>query len=369
MPTDQISAFIEAHIDELVQKFRHQAILVEHDLRKNSDQSNARTLFQMMTGYLRSMTTLEEIKQFAFKVAQERKAVRVDIGDFVSNICLGRRLVLELLIEGELPTELRLKALPKINECFDTFLVHSVSHYTDLKNNDLKEKQMFIERSHKDKLTILGQMASSFVHEFRNPLTSIIGFSRLLKEDYPDLPYVDIIQNELKQLNFRISQFLLASKKGTVDQRFEMVQIQSLIDEILGFLYPAIVDVNADILCEIDPVCTVSGSRDEVRQVLINIISNALDALQKVQGHKQIVIRATQSADMTTIRVSNNGVPIPADLLPLIFEPFFTTKETGTGIGLYVCKEIIERHNGTINCESTEDQTTFSMHFRLPPPH
>ena len=366
---DEVCAFLEEQEEKLVEKFRQQVIASEHDPFKGIIHLNGQAMYKMVIGYLRSTITLEDIKQLARKVAHERNTAKVNIGDFVHNVCLGRKLILDGLLEGELPAEKLLQAIPEITHCFDTFLVSAVSHYTDLKNNDLQEKQLFIERSHKDKLTILGQMASSFVHEFRNPLTSIIGFSRLLKEDYPELPYVDIIQNELNQLNFRISQFLLASRKGTVETKSETVHIQSLIDEILGFLYPSIVDVNADVMCEIDPLCSVLGNRDEVKQVLINIISNALDALQKVQGNKQVVIRALQHNGRATIQVTNNGVPIPPDLLPLIFEPFFTTKETGTGIGLYVCKEIIERHNGTITCHSSKEQTTFTMQFQLDYPH
>lgn len=342
-------------------------IVSEQDRFKEIVHLNGEAMYRMVIGYFRSTITPEDIRQLAHKVVQERNLAKDNIGDFVHTVCLGRKLILELLLQSNIPADVLLQAVPKLNECFDIFLVHAVSRYTDLKNNDLKEKQMFIERSHKDKLTILGQMASSFVHEFRNPLTSIIGFSRLLKEDYPDLPYVDIIQNELNQLNYRVSQFLLVSRKGTVYQKIETFHVQSLIEEILGFLYPTIVDVNADISCEFDPVCTITGNRDELKQVLINIISNALDALQKIQGNKRITIQAMQLDEKTTIQVSNNGVPIPPDLLPVIFEPFFTTKEMGTGIGLYVCKEIIERHNGTITCQSSKEQTTFTLQFQPQP--
>jgi len=369
VPEDLLIAYLEEMEEKIVEEYRQRVIASEQAPFKDKIHLNGQAMYKMVIGYFRGTTTLEDIKELAFQMAGERNLAKVNIGDFVYNVCLGRKLIFELLLKSQFPPDVLLQAIDKAGDCFDVFLIHAVSHYTDLKNNDLKEKQMFIERSHKDKLTILGQMASSFVHEFRNPLTSIMGFSRLLKEDYPDLPYLDIILNELNQLNFRVSQFLLASRKGTVDQASETIHIEELIEEILGFLYPAIVNVNAEISCEIDPECVVTGNREELRQVIINIIANALDALQKVPVNKQIVIQAMQADGDSVIRIANNGDPIPPDLLPVIFEPFFTTKKGGTGIGLYVCKEIIERYNGTITCQSTEEQTSFTIRFHSQAAH
>lgn len=363
MLMEELTSFLDEHEATVVERFRNQVVVSDDDLFKGNIHLNGQAMYRMVIGYFRSQVTHEDIKQLAYKVAQERNQAKINIGDFVYNVCLGRQMILDLLLNISLPSSVLLPAIVKINECFDIFLVHAVAKYTDLKNNDLAEKQLFIERSHKDRLTILGQMASSFVHEFRNPLTSIIGFSKLLKEDNPNHPYVDIILNELYQLNYRVSQFLLVSKKGAVYKVEENFSIQQLFEEILAFLYPNIVDVNAAIQCNIDPTFTLTGYKDEMKQVFINIISNALDALHRKSGQRAITIEAIQTEDTATITISNNGAPIPSDLLAVIFEPFFTTKELGTGIGLYVCKEIIERHAGIITCESTEEKTMFSMQF------
>jgi len=360
---DELTTFLEKHEARMVERFRARVVVSEHDQFIDFIRLNGRAMYRMVVGFFREQMTHEDIKQLAFKVADERNQADINIGDFVYNVCMGRRLILELLQEGSFEPAVVVNAIVKINECFDVFLVHAVSKYTDLKNSDLAEKKLFIERSHKDRLTILGQMASSFVHEFRNPLTSIIGFSKLLKEDYPHLPYVDIIVNELYQLNFRVSQFLLVSKKGVISRKSEVFNLQQLFEEILSFLYPNIVDVNADIQCSIDAQCELTGYRDEIKQVFINIISNALDVLHRKSGKKVVAIEVFQNNGTTEISISNNGVCIPPDLLSVIFEPFFTTKELGTGIGLYVCKEIIERHAGTITCESTEESTKFTMQF------
>ncbi len=363
MQMDELTTFLDEHEAAVVEEFRAHIVVSEHDQFRDYIHLNGQAMYRMVVGYFREQITQEMIRQLARKVANERNQADINIGDFVYNVCLGRQLILDLLQRGSFPPSILVSAIVKVNECFDVFLVEAVSEYTTLKNNDLAEKNLFIERSHKDRLTILGQMASSFVHEFRNPLTSIIGFSKLLKEDHPDLPYVDIIVNELYQLNYRVSQFLLVSKKGVIQRKSEVFNFQQLFEEILAFLYPNIVDVNADIQCRIDPLCELTGYRDEIKQVFINIISNALDALQRKSGSKMIAIEVLQTDGMTRVSISNNGVGIPPDLLEVIFEPFFTTKELGTGIGLYVCKEIIERHAGTISCESSEESTTFTMQF------
>lgn len=364
MAMDDLALFLDEHEEAAVEEFRKRIMVSEHDQFNGIIHLNGQAMYRMVADYLRSKITHEDIKQLVYKVAHEWNQAEINIGDFVFNVCMGRELMLDVLQKGPFPPDVLLPALLKINECFDVFLVHAVSRYTELKDSDLEEKKLFIERSHKDRLTILGQMASSFVHEFRNPLTSIMGFSRLLKEDYPNLPYVDIIENELHQLNYRVSQFLLVSKKGAVHKKKEVFSIALLFEEILSFLYPNIVDVNAHISCTIDPLLLLDGYRDEMRQVFINIISNALDALQRKNSDKEIAIQGFRTDEMTAITISNNGAPIPPDLLSVIFEPFFTTKELGTGIGLYVCKEIIERHGGVIKCESSDQQTVFSMYFR-----
>ncbi|MFE1628929.1 histidine kinase N-terminal domain-containing protein [Brevibacillus reuszeri] len=363
MPLDDLTFFLEKHEAEVVEEFRKQIVVAEHDQYRGMIHLNGQAMYRLVVGYVGDRISQEDIKHLAYKVAHERNQAEINIGDFVYNVCLGRQLVFDLLQKGPFSPSTLVPALIKINECFDIFLVHAVSQYTSMKDSDLEEKKIFIERSHKDRLTILGQMAASFVHEFRNPLTSIIGFSKLLKEDYPSLPYVDIIENELYQLNYRVSQFLLVSKKGAVYKTKELLHMQILFEEILAFLYPNIVDVNANMKCSIDPELTLDGYKDEIKQVFINIISNALDALQKKVGDKEIVIEAFQREGAAIVTIANNGLPIPVDLQAVIFEPFFTTKELGTGIGLYVCKEIIEKHGGTIACESTEDRTVFSMEF------
>jgi signal transduction histidine kinase len=250
--------------------------------------------------------------------------------------------------------------------CFDKFLYYAVSHYTDAKNKIIDEKTEFINSTHKDRLTLLGQMTSSFIHEFRNPLTSIQGFVQLLKAENPPLNYLDIISNELEQLNFRISQFLLLSKKELIGKEKTIFNLNSLVEEVLIFLYPSILDAKVRIIKEVDESTSLCGYEDEIRQVLINIIFNAIDVLNPYREDPIIEIISFKTSDSyVRLDISNNGPEIPEHLLSSIFEPFVTTKKLGTGLGLFVCREIIEKHKGFLTCESHCDKTIFSMTLPL----
>jgi signal transduction histidine kinase len=130
---------------------------------------------------------------------------------------------------------------------FDRFCYYAVTRYTEIKNQEIQEKNLFITQTHKDRLAILGQMSSSFVHEFRNPLTSVIGFIKLLKDEYSTLKYLDIIDHELEQLKFRITQFLHTSKVDVAEKIIEEVDIRNLLEEVLNFLYPSIVDGDVNV--------------------------------------------------------------------------------------------------------------------------
>ncbi|WP_161798202.1 sensor histidine kinase [Aneurinibacillus tyrosinisolvens] len=207
-------------------------------------------------------------------------------------------------------------------------------------------------------------MASSFVHEFRNPLTSVIGFTKLLKQKYAELEYLDIMEHELEQLKYRISQFLLVSRRGDTDRSKKVFLLSELFREVLDFLYPSLVDGDVEVVPTIQPNVYFYGYKEETRQVLINLMINSIDALQQVNTPRKLYIEMKTVGNEIEISVSNNGPCISPNLIQAIFEPFVTTKELGTGIGLFICKKIIEKQNGTISCKSEPSLTTFCIRFK-----
>ncbi|WCK55663.1 histidine kinase N-terminal domain-containing protein [Aneurinibacillus sp. Ricciae_BoGa-3] len=358
---ERFADYLEKNQVTQVSEWRRKVKISESDRFKNEVYHNGNMLYQLIIQYLRSQISLDQVKTLAEKVGIERLLADVNIGEFIYNINLGRSEIFNNLSRSEFSLQELQIVIEKINECFDCFISNALSRYINLKNADLEEMKVFVEQTHKERLTILSQISSSFVHEFRNPLTAVIGFTKLLMEKYPDLDYFDIIMHELQQLNYRITQFLLVSRKGVLEEEKEQFLLSDILSEIIAFISPGLADWDVKVVSEIEPDIYFYGYKNELRQVFINLMVNSLESLQTKSLERKIFLKAAEKETGIQIEIINNGPPIPASLLPIIFEPFVTTKELGTGIGLYICKKIIERQNGTILCSSDELRTAFTI--------
>lgn len=360
---EKLSAFYNQRKEDIVNEWSEKNRHVQSDSDNNNVINN-----KVMELLLKKVFCDQECNDDVFMVLaheaiQSRRISSFNIGDFVYSIKTGREVTQKYVFQiNATESEMRIY-IQQMNDCFDKFLYFAVSFYSENQNQIIKEKNQFIDSTHKDRLTLLGQMTSSFIHEFRNPLTSIQGFIQLLKSDYPNMKYLDIISNEIEQLNFRISQFLLLSKKELIGKEKVNFPLNELISEVLNFLYPSILDSKVKIIKENHTKeVFLCGYKDEIRQVLINIIFNAIDVLTPESKNPTIeIILKNINATKVQIDIANNGPEIPANLVQTIFEPFFTTKTLGTGLGLFVCKEIIEKHRGTLTCESQKSRTVFSI--------
>lgn len=306
----------------------------------------------------------ESLQSLAKKIATERFINKVDMEDFTTMITTGRAIMIIEIVQSDMAHDEKIQLIEPINDVLDRLMHRTLIHYADLQAKLLEEQYYFISQTHKDRLMLLGQMTSSFVHEFRNPLTSIIGFIQLLQSEQPDGKYLAIISEELDQLTSRITQFLSFSKKDHQQAVSHPFSISQLIQEVVDFLYPSVLEVKATVSCNITSDVYINGSKEEIRQVLLNIILNALDVISTVPS-PSIYISDTPSPVAYLLTISNNGPKIAEDVLPTIFEPFVTTKKQGTGLGLFVCKEIIENHKGTLTCTSSDLITTFTIHLPI----
>lgn len=345
------------------------------DIKKNSEDptndfliETSKKLFHLLLDVIRENDCQieDELKRLASKVAEQQVQINKNIGECVLKVSCGKAIIFNLLNDFQFNSSELQEAIVKINEVFDQFLYQTVSHYTNVKNQIIEEKTNYIDTTHKDRLTILGQMTSSFIHEFRNPLTSVQGFVQLLQGEYPEMKYLNIISSEIDQLNFQISQFLLLSKKELIGKEKTVFSLNDMLEEVLVFLYPSILDGKVVVKKNLQDNLQLYGYADELRQVFINIIFNAIDVLNHNSKNPEITITAgfNDNNDIL-ISITNNGPMIPKKMLKTIFEPFVTTKTLGTGLGLFICKEIIEKHKGNLTCTSDPEITNFSI--KLPP--
>jgi signal transduction histidine kinase len=357
--------YLESRKEDILNEWSKKIIISTNDPFADQIRVNGESMFILIQNIISAdeYDLDEHLQKLATRIATERVQANINIGDFVFNVSMGRTIVYQQLTESDQEWDDLQKTINMINYCFDKFLYFAVSAYTDVKNKIIEEKTQFIDSTHKDRLTLLGQMTSSFVHEFRNPLTSVQGFIQLIKSENPEMKYLDIISNELEQLNFRISQFLLLSKKELIGKEKTSYYLNNLIEEVLVFLYPSILDSKVKIIKDLETDVNLLGYVDEIRQVLINIIFNAIDVICHYPSEEPIIEIKTMLIPNSFIQISisNNGPMIPKEHQKTIFEPFFTTKKLGTGLGLFVSSEIIEKHKGVLTCKSSCDQTIFSI--------
>jgi len=209
------------------------------------------------------------------------------------------------------------------------------------------------------RLSSVGALASSVAHEFNNILTTIINYAKMgLKSQGDDATRTQALERILKgsQRAATIINSMLGFARNNSHQR-EVTDVARLVEEVL-------------ILCEKDlskhhvQVETKFHGRPraplvagQIEQILLNLVINARQAMPR-GGRLRIEVRENPAAQMVEIRISDTGVGIPPEQLRLIFEPFYTTKEPdehghgGTGLGLSVCRQIIEQHQGRIRVES-----------------
>ena len=327
------------------------------------EMDNARHLmFSQMIDTINGKLSETAIREMAKKIATERMN-RINIGDVLYNINQGRRVITNFILKLDIPVNNLQLVINDVNRQFDIFSHELVSTYSHLANKVIDEKNTFINENHKDKLALLGQISSSFVHEFRNPLTAVMGFNKILKKEYPDMKYLDIMDYELNQLNFRITQFLHTSKAEFNEDLIVDISIRQLIEEIKQLSYASIVDTNVKVNIDVADDLMIKASRNGLKQVILNVFVNSIDALKNVAYERIINVKASVRNHQIIISLSNNGPMIEKENIESIFEPFYTTKELGTGIGLYVCRKIIESYDGYLVCTSVPEWTTFYIHL------
>ncbi|MCH1626667.1 ATP-binding protein [Ferdinandcohnia quinoae] len=210
-----------------------------------------------------------------------------------------------------------------------------------------------------EKLALVGQMAAGLAHEIRNPLTSIKGFIQLFKSNYNRNEYYDLVLAELDRINLILGEFLVLAKPTAVI--FKETNIKTIIKDVVTLVNTQSILNNVQIFVEFDTnIPPVSCEENQLKQVFINIIKNAIEAMP-TGGIIEVKVNVKSESEIT-ISIVDQGIGIPAERLQTLGEPFYTTKEKGTGLGLMTCFKIIENHNGHIHVTSEVNQgTTFEV--------
>ncbi|KAF0143799.1 MAG: Histidine kinase [Nitrospirae bacterium] len=221
---------------------------------------------------------------------------------------------------------------------------------------ELKEAQEQLVQA--AKLAAIGELASNIAHEINNPLTSILGYSELIKEEVDInniMRDIEVIEKESLRARDIVHQLLEFSRKRPLE--IKEIQINDIMSEVLALAAVPLKDSNIKLSKFYGDIPLIEGDANQLKQVFLNVINNAIFAMQ---GGGSLGVTTTMMAnDNVHIEIHDTGKGIPKEILQRIFEPFFTTKqEKGTGLGLSVSYKIIQSHNGRIDVESEEGRGT-----------
>src|SRR5262249_7350686 len=225
------------------------------------------------------------------------------------------------------------------------------------------------------KLSSVGALASSVAHEFNNILTTIINYARLaLRSPADESARTQALEKILKggQRAATIVNSMLGFARNTSSQR-QVTDLVALVEEVLVLTDKDLSKHRIHVEKKYHGRPHVPVVAGQIEQVLLNLVLNARQAMPK-GGHLRLEVRENQRTQLAEVKVADTGVGIPPERLRLIFEPFYTTKEPdanghgGTGLGLSVCRQIIEQHQGRIRVESLVGKgSTFTVKLPLHP--
>lgn len=367
---EQLAVFLESSQPIIVEKWIAIARLSPDDPYFEEIINNGKRTVELISRYIRNPDE-NWIQKLTNKIANERINANVNIGEFVANINSGRSVVISVLKESSFDRNELSIALEIINNYFNAYLYHSITEYTNLKDGIIQDKNKFIQEMHSDRLTILGQLGASFAHEFRNPLTSIKGFLKLLEDDYDETNqvrkhYFEILNGEMKNLEEKVSQFLFLSKMRAIDDKPLSINLSGLLRYTIEIVYPRLLEAKIEVETSIEPDIPLFGVEEQIKQVILNIMINSIEELSDSRSkNRKIKMKAKENQGQIVIEITNNGRQIPSHLIESIFEPFISTKRLGTGLGLSVCKQIIEKHEGVISVRTNSKETSFVIELPI----
>ncbi|MBN4054138.1 hypothetical protein JYT87_00345 [Nitrospira defluvii] len=238
----------------------------------------------------------------------------------------------------------------------------------ELKESNLEKENLREEAERNHRLAVVGEMSARMAHELRNPLCSIEIFSSLLKKEVMHDPekreWADHLSRAVRSMDYAITNFLLFTGKPT--PKFQEVKLERVIESIRPFVAHRLQQNKIDWIVAVEPLPrTISCDEDLLRQVLTNLVINAIDAMPKGGKLKLSVKPAKNGWHGVAITVSDTGSGISKKTIPQIFDPFFTTKDKGTGLGLSIVQNAIAAHKGTIDVKSSSYGTTFVLKLPL----
>lgn len=225
---------------------------------------------------------------------------------------------------------------------------------------------------HTDRVASTGAISASLAHEICQPLAAILNNAqaglRFLDHDQVDLEEIREIFQDVVRDDKRAGTIINGLRAMLQQQEtpYADVDLAQCIEEVLELLHSEVIRYDVDIERMLETHLTVRANKTQLQQVILNLTVNALEAMaEQTAGERKLRIRATRADGKAVVSFSDTGIGIAEDMLDRVFEGFYTTKPQGLGVGLEVCRSIMESHHGAIRAERNPDRGA-TFHFSLP---
>lgn len=282
----------------------------------------------------------------------------------------GRKLFGRRKDGSEVPVEIGLNPIRIVDKLFVLASITDISERLRLEQEAALQRD---ELAHLSRVALLGEMSGSLAHELNQPLTAVLSNAqaalRFLDHDPPNLDEVrdslgHIVEND-KRAGEVIRRLRAMLRKEQIN--YQELEINDVVRDVLRLINSDILNRNVAVTLDLTPgLPTISGDRVQLQQVMLNLVINACDAMQGLDTGRTLTMR-TQVVPGPAIEVSISdiGRGIPQADLESIFTPFVTSKQEGIGLGLAVCRTIIQTHRGTLWATNNASQGA-TLHFVLP---
>jgi len=225
---------------------------------------------------------------------------------------------------------------------------------------------------HTDRVASTGAISASLAHEICQPLAAILNNAqaglRFLDHDRVDLEEIrDILQDIVR--DDKRAGTIINGLRAMLQQKetpYVDIDLTQCIEEVLELLHSEVIRHGVDVERRLETPLIVRANKTQIQQVILNLTINALEAMaEQPAGERRLRIEATRTDDKARVSIRDSGIGIAEDMLDRVFEGFYTTKPQGLGVGLEVCRSILESHRGAIWAEANPDRGA-TFHFSLP---
>ena len=284
----------------------------------------------------------------------------------------GRELFGRRKDGSEVPVEI---GLSPIHTSKGLLVLASIVDITERKLAELEAARQRHDLAHLARVTALGELSSSLAHELTHPLTAILSNAqaaqRFLADDNVDLDEVREILNDIVTQDQRagdvIHSLRLMLKKGELQEHCDDVDLNEVILDVVNLMRSDLINRNVTLDTDLaQKLPAITGDRVQLQQVLLNLTLNGCEAMADYNSsERRLVIASQWENGSVRVSVADRGSGIPEEKMQQVFERFFTTKKEGMGLGLSVCRTIIDAHRGKI-WATNDAGCGATFHFSLP---